>query len=383
MRDAPCRLVEETAAGERATIQASSSATASRSPRASPISCPDSVLTTPGAVGQVCYLGPPRESAPPSLRVVSPPRRPSASWRARRPGASTTRACPRGSHRPRCPVGTVGVLLDQFRGTKSRFAQPGDDKWPADERHRAARPDARLGRDALGNADQAGTLHVLDRAEASRHDTGAAAGTTPRSTSRSRSPGSPARAATPEARSSGLGIGLRPGPWVAVLAPPDVPVSRTRNVVDRFGHASAWPDLGAADGVISGMPAASGTYAFTVQALIADGHSEHEKPDASTYAIASRSHAPGILRRAPFGRRSGSRSREGCPRRAASARISGRSKETSRKVSLLATTARSPAPPEKPGRIASPWLSPIRRAGEPGMRRGWSWRRDLRSRVGC
>ena len=42
-------------------------------------------------------------------------------------------------------------------------------------------------------------------------------------------------------------------------------------MVDRFGRAPARSDLGSTDGVITGLPATSGAYSFTVQALIADG----------------------------------------------------------------------------------------------------------------
>ena len=91
----------------------------------------DSVLTTPGFVGQVCYLGPPvglkrlsllaALAAALSLGVVSD---------ASAGSIADFDPCPKSGGDLVCPVGTTGTPYSiKFHGDEDPICAPGDDKW--------------------------------------------------------------------------------------------------------------------------------------------------------------------------------------------------------------------------------------------------------------
>jgi hypothetical protein len=186
--------------------------------------------------------------------------------------------CPRGSNGDLvCPVGQVGINYSiKFRGDEQPICRPGDDQWFAT--NPGEPPGLTLARDGTlsGMPIQAGTFIFWLELKLPDHEGCRSADNSEERVTITINPGTlppPPPPALPK-----LTIGpefVSPGtvgtPYMAAMTA-NLPDPKTWAIV--AGTLPAGLTLGPSDGVITGSPAASGSYAFTVQAQIADGRSD-------------------------------------------------------------------------------------------------------------
>lgn len=182
--------------------------------------------------------------------------------------------CPRGSNGDLiCPVGKVGVNYSiKFRGDEVPICSPGDDQWYAT--NGSVPPGLTLASDGTlsGMPIHDGTYSFWLELKLPDTDSCSSRDNSEEHVSVTITPG-----VLPGPPPPKLTIGPeQSGVRAATVATPYT-LAMTANLSD----AKTWSiasgalppglNLGSADGVISGLPAAPGAYSFTVQALIADG----------------------------------------------------------------------------------------------------------------
>ncbi len=181
--------------------------------------------------------------------------------------------CPKSGADLVCPDGQVGIPYSiKFHGDEEPICSPGDDQWYISG---AAPPGLALALDGTlsGTPSQAGTysfwleLKLPDTPSCSSRDN------SEEHVSITIKPGTPPPPPLPR-----LIIGpefVSPGtvgtPYMAAMTA-NLPDTKTWSVV--VGTLPAGLNLGASNGVISGMPAVPGSYSFTVRAQTADGRSD-------------------------------------------------------------------------------------------------------------
>jgi hypothetical protein len=184
--------------------------------------------------------------------------------------------CPDSGGELICPIGTTGVPYSiKFRAVEEPPCRPGDDTWHIV--NDAPPPGLSLAQDGTlsGTPTQAGTFSFWVEMRLPDIE-GVCNGTADTSQDRftiTITQGAPVPPALPR-----LIIGpefVSPGtvgtPYMAAMTA-NLPDPKTWAIV--AGALPTGLTLGASDGVITGSPAASGSYAFTVQAQIADGRSD-------------------------------------------------------------------------------------------------------------
>jgi hypothetical protein len=185
--------------------------------------------------------------------------------------------CPKGSSIDLvCPVGKVGVPYSiKFHGDEEPICSPGDDTWYAT--NGTVPPGLTLALDGTfsGTPTEAGTFAFWLELKLPDTDTCRSADNSEEHVTVTINPGTLVPPPPPLPR---LIIGpefVSPGtvgtPYMAAMTA-NLPDPKTWAIV--AGALPTGLTLGASDGVITGSPAASGSYAFTVQAQIADGRSD-------------------------------------------------------------------------------------------------------------
>jgi hypothetical protein len=186
--------------------------------------------------------------------------------------------CPRGSNGDLiCPIGQVGINYSiKFHGDEQPICRPGDDQWFAT--NGTVPPGLTLALDGTlsGMPIQAGTYAFWLELKLPDHETCSSRDNSEEHVSITINPGTlppPPPPALPR-----LIIGpefVSPAtvgtPYMAAMTA-NLPDPKTWSIV--AGTLPAGLTLGPSDGVITGRPAASGSYAFTVRAQIADGRSD-------------------------------------------------------------------------------------------------------------
>jgi large repetitive protein len=187
--------------------------------------------------------------------------------------------CPKGSSIDLvCPVGKVGVPYSiKFHGDEEPICSPGDDTWYAT--NGTVPPGLTLALDGTfsGTPTEAGTFAFWVELKLPDTDTCRSADNSEEHVTVTINPGTlvppppalPRLIIGPEVVSPGT-VGT---PYMAAMTA-NLPDPKTWSIVDGSGALPTGLTLGATDGVISGMPAASGSYSFTVRAQIADGRSD-------------------------------------------------------------------------------------------------------------
>ena len=186
--------------------------------------------------------------------------------------------CPKASNGDLvCPIGQVGINYSiRFHGDEEPICRPGDDQWFATNGSVPPGLTLALNGTLSGMPTQAGTYAFWLELKLPDHETCSSRDNSEEHVSITIKPGTlppPPPPALPR-----LIIGpefVSPAtvgtPYMAAMTA-NLPDPKTWSIV--AGTLPAGLTLGPSDGVITGRPAASGSYAFTVQARIADGRSD-------------------------------------------------------------------------------------------------------------
>jgi len=188
--------------------------------------------------------------------------------------------CPKGAADLVCPDGTVGVPYSiRFHGDEEPICRPGDDMWYAN--NGTVPPGLSLATSGTlsGTPIQAGSFSFWLELKLPDHEGCRSADNSEERISITIKPGTlPPPPPPPPPSLPRLIIGpesIAPGtvrtPYMAAMTA-NLPDAKTWSIV--AGTLPTGLRLGAADGVISGMPGTTGSYSFTVRAQIGDGRSD-------------------------------------------------------------------------------------------------------------